>query len=194
MPPRTTLVIAGLASAAALTGCTTAAPPTATPTTSPTYLCTPEAGGTPLPCGPIEAEQAEKRDSLYAEAETVYRRFWTESQRVQLEPNPKASSELESLTTGTFRGFLTEMIEALQGHQRVAGESRLVRVDRLPGLSRGGSDVALLVCLDGSQARFNDPSGGEPTPGIRSEQRIYLTRVEGSLKISDSEVRGVEAC
>lgn len=96
MPPHTTLIVVGLASAAVLAGCTTVTQPTATPTNSPTYLCTPEAGGTPLPCGPIEAEQAEKRDALYAEAETVYRRFWTESQRLELDPAPSVTRKLSS--------------------------------------------------------------------------------------------------
>ena len=193
MPPRTALVV-WLASAAVLAGCTTVTQPTATPTNSPTYLCTPEAGGTPLPCGPIEAEQAEKRDALYADAEAVYRRFWTENQRLELDPAPSVTAELESLTTGTFRGYLPEMVAAGKGRQKLSGDTQLVRVDRLPGLSREGSEVALLICFDGSQARFNDPAGGEPTPGLRSEQRIYLTRIDGALRISGSEVRSVESC
>lgn len=45
------------------------------PHLSPTYQCVPEAGGDPVPCGPIEYEQAQARDALYAEAEAVYRRL-----------------------------------------------------------------------------------------------------------------------
>ena len=51
MPPRTALVV-WLASAAVLAGCTTVTQPTATPTNSPTYLCTPEAGAPPSPADP----------------------------------------------------------------------------------------------------------------------------------------------
>ena len=86
------------------------------------------------------------------------------------------------------------MVAAGKGRQKLSGDTQLVRVDRLPGLSREGSEVALLICFDGSQARFNDPAGGEPTPGLRSEQRIYLTRIDGALRISGSEVRSVESC
>ena len=71
----------------ALAGCSPS--PVASPSPSATFLCVPEAGGDPVVCGPIEFEQAQRRDALYAEAEAVYRRFWVEMRRVELSSTPE---------------------------------------------------------------------------------------------------------
>lgn len=194
MPPRTSLVVAGLVSAAVVTGCTTVAKPTATPASSPTYLCTPEAGGTPLPCGPIEAEQAEKRDALYAEAESVYRRFWVELNRISGEPDPQITPVLAETTADQFRTFVETSFEPSRFNQRVSGEADLVRLDRLPGLSMSGSTVALLVCIDSRGATFEGGANTKPSPGSVFEMRVYLGSRDGFLKIIDSESRDVAEC
>ena len=71
-----------------MTGCQPPSPPPPTPTNSqtspssapspvatPTYMCTPEAGGDQAPCTQIAYEKMKARDALYTEAETVYRDF-----------------------------------------------------------------------------------------------------------------------
>ena len=53
---RRIVVLAVALSMGALTGaCTGSVQPSPTPTPSPTFACIPEAGGDPVPCGPIEA-------------------------------------------------------------------------------------------------------------------------------------------
>ena len=82
----------------AVAGCSPS--PVASPSPSPSaaFLCVPEAGGDPVVCGPIEFEQAQRRDVLYAEAEAVYRRYWVEVQRVELSAHPVVTPELEVVT------------------------------------------------------------------------------------------------
>ena len=193
MPPRTALVV-WLASAAVLAGCTTVTQPTATPTNSPTYLCTPEAGGTPLPCGPIEAEQAEKRDALYADAEAVYRRYWGEIDRLTLEENPPFTPVLEETTDGTFRRLVQEGLDPSSHRERVSGDVKLVRLERLPGLSRDGSTVALLMCADARDARYVTVRDDTPTAGFVYEMRLYLAPRDDRLKLITSESRNVQEC
>ncbi len=181
----------------AVVGCSSgvsSAPPVGSPSPSVTLECVPEAGGDPVSCGPIEFEQAQRRDALYAEAEAVYRRFWVETLRVEQLRDPSVTPELEAVTGGVFRGSVGEVLAQSQGRPRVSGEPQLVWVHRLPGRSRAGSVVALSACTDARDARFANP-GGQPTSGLRSENRFYFSRdAEGVLRIVDSEFREVESC
>lgn len=185
---------AALLAVGALAGCT-GAPPSAPPVTaSPSYSCTPEAGGTPLPCGPIEHEQAQQRDALYAEAERVYRKYWNELDRLTLIDDPPFSEELTATTGDPFRTALQQVLAPGVHSERADGEALLVRLNRLPGLSKSGSSVALLACIDASRARYVINPGDAPKAGGIYEQRAYLGYSEGPLKIIDSEIRDVESC
>ncbi len=186
-------VLTAIFATATLVGCT--GTPSLTPTAAtPTFLCTPEAGGAAQPCGPIEHEQAQKRDAEYTEAEAVYRRFWAENERLDSMDSPTITPELREVVAGEALTMTQETFSPEFFRKRVSGASTLVRVDRLPGLSRGGSEVALLTCFDATQGQYLPPGGGEPTAGVRAESRIYLGYIEGSLKIIDSEAREVEKC
>ena len=194
MPPRTAPTLAALISTAILTACTPVAQPTLTPTSSPTYLCTPEAGGAALPCSSVEAEQAEKRDALYAEAEGVYRRFWVELNRLSGEPDPQVTPVLAETTADQFRRFVETSFEPGRFNLRVSGKADLVRLDRLPGLSMSGSTVALLACIDSRGATFEGGTNTKPSPGSVFEMRVYLGPKDDFLKIIDSESRDVAEC
>jgi hypothetical protein len=174
-------------------GCSPAVAPTPTP--SPTYQCVPEAGGDPLPCGPIEFEASQRRDALYAEAEAVYRRFWAEIVRIDSNPEPTMTPELEATTVGPFRDALIEVLGELKGAQRVSGESPIVWVKRLVGLQRSGSIVALETCTDERNARFANPDGGELLVGQATRRRVYFVQgADGALRLIDTEYMGVEQC
>lgn len=175
-------------------GCSPAVAPTPTP--SPTYQCVPEAGGDPLPCGPIEFEASQRRDALYAEAEAVYRRFWAEMARIDVDPAPEMTPELEASTAGPYREILVQLLVVMRGNQRLSGESSVVWVKRLVGLESSGSVVALSVCTDERSALFADPAGGEPQPGKAVQRRVYFARDGGvgPLRIVDSEFLEVDAC
>ena len=168
--------------------------PAVTPTPSPTYVCIPEAGGEAVPCGPIEYEQSQSRDALYAEAEVVYRRFRAEWDRLQLSANPVMTAELEAVTAGGFREMIARALEQAQGRNRLSGQADVVWVRRLPGLSMSGSIVALTVCTDARGVLFANPSGA-PTQGVVSDHRFYMARDAGGLlRIVNSESRTVESC
>ena len=188
-------VLAVALSMGALTGaCTGSVQPSPTPTPSPTFACIPEAGGDPVPCGPIEYEQAQKRDKLYAEAEAVYRRYWAELGRLSRETHPEWSAEMSALVAGPFEERARQALSSDQRRREVSGDSVTQWVRRLPGLVRSGSIVALLTCTDATGAVYEGP-GGVRGPGRRFEQRIYLgPGSDQNLRIVDSESREVDSC
>ena len=53
-----------------LVGCTPTSPPT-TPAPTPTFMCTPEAGGAEAPCSQQDYDKMKAKDEQYAEAEKV---------------------------------------------------------------------------------------------------------------------------
>ena len=176
----------------ALTGCSVST--VVSPSPPPTYVCVPEAGGDPVRCGPVEYEEAQQRDALYAEAEAVYRRFWAERVRLEQVTDPAMSDELESVTGGKFRESTARLLERAQGRNRISGDAQIVWMRRLPGLSMSGSIVAITVCTDARRVRFANPNG-EPTVGVVNDHRYHLSRdADGALKIIDSEYRPVESC
>ena len=122
----------------AVAGCSPSpvASPSPSPSPSAAFLCVPEAGGDPVVCGPIEFEQAQRRDALYAEAEAAYRRYWAEVQRVELSAHPVVTPELEVVTEPRFRELLREAFVQAEGRQRVEGEGSVVWVRHAPGVSR----------------------------------------------------------
>lgn len=178
----------------ALAGCSAA--PVASPTPSPTYACMPEAGGEAVPCGPIEYEQSQRRDALYAEAEAVYRRFWAEMRRVELSPTPVLTPELEATTSGAYREMLNELLEQSRGYQRVSEEEpQLAWVKRLPGLSRSGSIVALRTCSENGQTLYANPEG-PATEGLTGQHRLFFSPdgEGGVLRIVDAESMTTSSC
>ena len=155
-------------------GCSPAPRPVSTP--SPVYQCVPEAGGDPMPCGPIEFETTQRRSALYGEAEAVYRRFWAEIVRIDSSPEPVMTPELEATTMGKFHESVVTLLGELKGAQRVSGESPIVWVRRLVGMERSGSIVALEACTDERNARFINPKGGDLLVGRATQRRLYFAR------------------
>ena len=148
--PRLSLLSSALA-CSVLVACAGLSP--ASPTLSPAYRCVPEAGADPVPCGPIEFEQAQARDALYAEAEAVYRRFWTEWERLYAFESPAVSLEIEATTAGSFLKYVEAEFAAPSYARRVAGNARLVRLARYVGGSHSGFTVSLNACWDSSGCR-----------------------------------------
>lgn len=63
---------------ALLAGCVQPAEPTPSASPTPTFLCTPEAGGAEAPCSEADYRKMKEKDALYAEAEQVYRKYKAE--------------------------------------------------------------------------------------------------------------------
>lgn len=175
-----------------LTAC--ARPTIPPPAPSPTYQCIPEAGGAPMPCGPIEYEQAQARDALYAEAEAAYQRYWEESIDAEQQDGNGIPAGIREIIAGKFLTYEEELWTREKRSVRVGGKDpALVRMGRAPGLSRDGSSATLLVCWDASQTRYRSHDGVIRS-GVISEQRIYLSRLDSGLKITNAEFREVDGC
>ncbi len=74
-----------------LVGCTPTSPPT-TPAPTPTFMCTPEAGGAEAPCSQQDYDKMKAKDEQYAEAEKVYREYLAEYVRVMRATVERTSS------------------------------------------------------------------------------------------------------
>lgn len=169
--------------------CTTAPVPTPTPAPM-SYQCTTEAGGAPYACTEIQHQEMLKKDALYAEAELVYRAYTNEAVRLYRDGAP-ASEEL----LGMVHGEIAEQIR--QDHptniRLVGGEWRIERVDRLPGVFKGASDVALEACTDASSMR-RVQDGRDLGPGRTAKERTYFKREGARLAIVWSEFAVVASC
>lgn len=182
-----------LFAACLLAGCQPAAPP---PTPVPTYACTPEAGGAEFSCSQQQYDEMVAKDKLYAEAEAVYRRFFAEDVRIfRLGGIETPSPVLLETTTGAFlddsmalyRSFIVE------GRKSVGGEIRLARLERVPGVSKDGSIVALRACIDATSTttvRRDNPS----EKGGAGQDTLFFGRVDGMLKIRGADGKAVESC
>lgn len=175
-----------------LCACTGA--PALQPTPSPTYVCVPEKGGEAVPCGPIEFEQAQKRDARYNEAEAVFRRFWAEQNKQSAMDNPEFTSVMGETTSGLFEEDVRTALTPGVFRKRIEGEVRLVRVERLLGYSRSGSTLTMRFCADARGAKFENPESGETEAGRAYEERIYFAPIDGTLKLVDADMKRVESC
>lgn len=166
-----------------LVGCQS---PAATPTPTPTYSCTPEAGGTPAPCTQAEFEQMQKMDALYAEAEAVNATFRAEMERhYRMGGATELSPVFLETTAGPAREALLEFQREMHRDKlkSVGGEIKTVWVKRNVGQSMQGSEVSLRVCIDGSSVQTLED--GRPVgSGGKGVDAMYFSRVEGKLKIT----------
>lgn len=177
-----------------LAGCQPAAPPSPLPT--PSFRCTPEAGGPEFDCTPRQHDDMVAKDQLYAEAEAVYRKFFAEDVRIfRAGGVTEPTAVLLETTTGAFlddsmglyRSFVVE------GRRAVGGTIRLVSLERLPGVSKGGSVVAMRACTDATTTRTY--RHGKPVgKGGAGMDTLYFNRVAGVLKIQGADGKAVESC
>lgn len=188
---------AGLAALAlaAVAGCQ---PPAVVPTPAPTptFTCTPEAGGGAYECSQAQYDEMLAKNELYAEAEAVYRKFLAEDIRIMraggvMEPTPV----LLETTTGAFlEDVMSEYRLAKKMGTRVAeGDRKLEWIRRLAGVSKGGSIVAIAACVDSTSSRFfvGDRYVGR---GLLNRDDLYLARSEGLLRIIGADGEEVETC
>lgn len=198
---------AAFLAAVVLAGCQPAAPP-ATPTSSPTsepastapvptptYLCTPEAGGDEAPCSQLEYDEMKAKDELYAEAEAVYRRMFAENIRVSRSGGLNEPSQVILETTaGQAQSSLMEIFRDLHSNGLQArGSDPTLQIERAAGLSKEGSIVALLVCVDASQWAFYQGSN-LVSKGRPAQDRVYFSRLHDALKMTYVEGRWVDLC
>lgn len=191
---------------ATLTGCQPASPtPTTGPTMSPvsptavptpTYMCTPEAGGDEAPCSQIEYEDMKAKDALYAEAEAVYRTAFAENIRIS---RAGGVTEPTEVMLETMHGFYLDdaldLFQSLHARQLKAkgSDPLVVRVERLVGQSKAGSIVAIRVCVDSRGWSFYR-SKKHISQGKVAEDDTYFARFDGVLKMIGADGRDLDAC
>lgn len=199
---------AAFLAAVVLAGCQPAAPP-ATPTSSPTsepastapvptptYLCTPEAGGDEAPCSQLEYDEMKAKDELYAEAEAVYRQYWDEVVRIMRAGGVTKPTDVLLQTTDRFHlEYVVANLAQLVDDGAVArGDDPTIGwVRRLPGQSKGGSIVALSTCVDATGWGFYVDEK-LTTPGGVAIDDLYFDRIDGRLKIIGADGREARSC
>lgn len=179
---------------ALLAGCTPAQPTMAPPKPSPT--CTPEAGGPAYPCSPYYYDQMVAKDKLYAEAETVYRKFFAEEERIYraggvTEPTPV----LLETATGEYLKDSAAFYKYVHDHgiRAEGGEFRISWIKRAPGVSSQGSIVALESCKDARSVALTQPNKKPTAGGVVNETALFV-RVGPALKLTAAESKEVASC
>ena len=193
-----TLVAAGLSVSIALTGCAPPAPVAEAPKTtpSPTFYCTAEPGGTPAECSPEAYSEQVRLDVLYAEATKNYQRFFTENVKLLRAGGvDKATANLLAVAGGPYLDATVTNLRQLQelGVRAGPGDIRLVRLDRSPGATTRGYDVALNSCVDSRGVPLLQ-GDVEVKPGSAYAETVYFKRDAGVLKLWDAEGQRVEGC
>ena len=167
-------------------------------TPTPTFLCTPEAGGSTSPCTEQQHQRMQELDAMYAEAEQTYRRFLAEDYRVAKGGGASELSPEFLATIGGAKlraGKLADVKATKKGGYRVrGGEYELTTLRRLAGRELEGSDVGLAVCVDASSAIIYQ-NGRRIGPSVVTAEDVYFKRVDGVMKIwTNTNARKVEKC
>lgn len=204
---RSTSALAAMLAAVLLAGCqpgtpTTAPTPTSpsastvSPVPTPTYQCTPEAGGEATPCTQIHYEEMKAKDRLYAEAEAVYRQFWDEVVRIMRQGGATEPTKVLLMTTDGFQleDVMKNLSELVEDGTVARGEAPEIEwVRRLPGQSKSGSIVALSTCVDATGWGFYEGKELVIQGGVAIDE-IYFRRIDGVLKIIGTDGDEVETC
>lgn len=174
-----------------------ASPPSASPSPvpTPTYLCTPEAGGDEAPCTQHQYDEMKAKDALYAEAEAVFKRFHEERVRISRGGGVREPTDIVLATThGAARdAVMDSMRDMVERGTHAEGEDPAVHIARVPGVSKDGSLITLLVCLDATGWGFY--KGDElVSKGTPAENRVYFSSIDDVLKMTYIEGRLVETC
>lgn len=177
------------ASCVLLWGCTEAPRPSTPPPSpvapTPTFSCTPEAGGAAYECSQFDYEQMVAKDKLYAEAEAVYRKFAAEDERILRAGGANEATPILLLTaTGPFLADSLAIYRSMaeKGRHLSGGEVKLVRIERVPDAQKQGSVVAIRVCVDLSSVTIVE-NGRSIGPGVKGSDLLYFIREGGRLMI-----------
>ena len=177
--------VVALVGALALVGCTPAPVVTPTPTPVPTFQCTPEAGGTASPCSQAQFDEMKRLDALYAEAEELNRRLRVEFETMYRQGGfTELPPGLTSILAGTAVDDALELGRLV--HERksmtVSGEAKVLWVRRNVGATKEGSELSLLVCVDGRSTITRTPGEADHSGRVILDA-LYFKHVNGGLKI-----------
>lgn len=185
-----------LPAALVLAGCTPTAPPT-TSAPTPTFLCTPEAGGAESPCSQQDYEKMKARDAQYEEAEKVYREFRAEYERVvraggSTSLSPKLKQVIGNQDLAKSLASQLRMFKAQGLHIEGPG-LEIKSVTRRPGVEMNGSSVAIEFCSDGSSTAIKRGNTKVRSGGIANETAFFRDSGSG-MKIVATTYEEVKKC
>ena len=177
-----------------LLGCTPA-PAVTTPAPTPTFACTPEAGGAPKPCSQAEYDAMVKKDALYAEAEALYRRYFAEEIRLdKIGGSKDATAEFTATLAETLLEQTVEIHRANFDDQLIArGTQRLEWIQRRPDVSLRGSVVAIAACRDASKVKTYQ-SGKYVGRGYVGIETAFAKYFDGHLRLFTVTTKDVDSC
>lgn len=169
--------------------------PTPTPTPTPSPRCTPEAGGAEYPCTQAQYDEMKAKDALYAEAEAVYREFYTESVRLSRAGGTSTPTDalLQTLSAAALDDFMRIFTGMLERGIHAEGSDPELHIVRLPGKSKAGSIVALSVCIDSRNWAYYRKER-KVAPGRVAVDEAYFSRVGSVLRIVGTDGREVSEC
>ncbi|MGB7962810.1 MAG: hypothetical protein WCF12_07620 [Propionicimonas sp.] len=179
---------------ALITACQQA--PAVTPAPAPIVRCTPEAGGEEYDCSQAQHDEMVAKDRLYAEAEAVFRKFFAENVRISRAGGvEEATPVMLETSTGHYLNEAITTYRHLRQDQLLprGRDPKVVSVDRLPGLSKGGSVVAMRTCIDASGWAFYRGTR-ETTRGFRAQDDVYFEYEAGQLKMFGADGKAVKEC
>lgn len=181
---------------ALLAGCVQPAEPTPSASPSPTFMCTPEAGGAEAPCSEVDYQKMKEKDALYAEAERVYRKYqaevWKSAKSGGTEVLPKSLKSL--IASEKVRAAVLAQLANVKARELIfKGEEILRTAARLPDRTSSGSEVAMDFCTDSRKVKIIR-MGKLVSNGRLGYETAYFAAVDGSLKIVDMSAREVSEC
>ena len=193
--PRT-IAAAATAALVLCTGCVQQPTASPLPQATPTWSCTPVAGGTPYPCYENQYQETSAQNALYDQAEAVYRRLNAEDERIYRAGGVTTPTPIiEATTTGeALKSTMANYEElASDGTRMIRGEFRIASIQRLVQ-SDSGSVAALRICLDISEVELKAPGHKSYKLGQDGVETAYFNQVETSLKISQVTSKWVTTC
>jgi len=136
------------------------------------------------------------KNKLYTQAETVYRKFLAEDERINRAGGvTKPTPVLLETTTGEYLNNAMAIYRELHRiHASASGGTyRIAWIKRVPGEAMNGSIIALQSCVDASTIRMG-AKGTPPRPGLINQLTGYFAQVGPTLKITASQFEKVSKC
>jgi hypothetical protein len=170
-------------------------PAVVSPSPTPSPTCTPEAGGAGYPCTRAQYDEMKQKDALYAEAEAVFQKYWAENIRLSRTGGTKepTAALLEIAGDSVLENMMDIYGLLVDQGLRAIGDDPDVTVSRVPDVSKQGSVVTLLTCVDASHWSFYHGDKLVST-GRPAEDRLFFGRVGAGLKIIFVDGRWVDSC
>lgn len=167
------------------------------PQATPSWSCTPVTGGTPYACYENQYQDAAAQNKLYEEAEAVLGKLNEEQARIYraggtAEPTPVL---LETTTGKALDSLMATYRDLLNDSTRlVSGKFKIAWMQRRPDIAKEGSSATLEVCSDISAVVMQSKGEKPRRIGKDTDERYYLSSLDGVLRVSLIEHKWVETC